>query len=157
VLDAVMGTHITHVPYRGTGPAMGDLQAGRIDYLCDIVTTAKPQIDGGAVKAIALMTKTRSPALPNLPTAAEQGFDNAEAYTWNAIFAPKNTSDAIVTKLNGAMLGAMHSPLVKERLAGLGAQVVADDRATPEYLGQFVKSEIAKWAGPIKASGAQAD
>ena len=73
VMDAIMGTHITHIPYRGTGPAMGDLQAGRIDYLCEIVTTAKAQIDGGTVKAIALMNKTRSPALPNVPTTVEQG------------------------------------------------------------------------------------
>jgi tripartite-type tricarboxylate transporter receptor subunit TctC len=157
VLDAAMGTHIVHVPYRGTGPAMSDLQAGRIDYLCEIITTAKPQIDGGAVKAIALMTKTRSPALPDLPTAVEQGLENAEAYTWNAIFLPKNAPESIVATLNGAVLEAMHSPLVKERLAGLGAQIVSDDRATPAYLGQLVKSEIEKWAGPIKASGAQAD
>jgi tripartite-type tricarboxylate transporter receptor subunit TctC len=157
VLDTAMGTHITHVPYRGTGPAMGDLQAGRIDYLCEIITTAKPQIDGGAVKPIALMSKTRSPVLPDLPTTAEQGLENAEGYTWNAIFLPKNAPDAVVTKLNGAVLEAMHSPLVKERLAGLGAQIVSDDRATPAYLGQFVKSEIEKWAVPIKASGAQAD
>jgi tripartite-type tricarboxylate transporter receptor subunit TctC len=157
VLDAAMGTHITHVPYRGTGPAMSDLQAGRIDYLCEIITTAKPQIDGGAVKAIALMSKTRSPVLPDLPTTAEQGLENAEGYTWNAIFLPKNAPDTVVTKLNGAVLEAMHSDLVKERLAGLGAQVVSDERATPAYLGQFVKSEIEKWAGPIKASGAQAD
>jgi tripartite-type tricarboxylate transporter receptor subunit TctC len=156
VLDAAMGTHITHVPYRGTGPAMSDLQAGRIDYLCEIITTAKPQIDGGAVKAIALMTKTRSPALPDLPTTVEQGLD-AEAYTWNAIFLPKSAPEDVVTKLNGAVLDAMHSSLVKERLAGLGAQIVADDRATPAYLGNFVKSEIEKWAVPIKASGAQAD
>jgi tripartite-type tricarboxylate transporter receptor subunit TctC len=157
VLDAAMGTHITHIPYRGTGPAMSDLQAGRIDYLCEIITTAKPQIDGGAVKAIALMGKARSPALPSLPTTAEQGLDNAEAYTWNAIFLPKDAPDAVVTTLNGAVLEAMHSPLVKERLAGLGAQIVTDDRATPAYLGRFVKSEIEKWAVPIKASGAQAD
>src|SRR5579871_6131826 len=157
VLDAAMGTHITHVPYRGTGPAMTDLKAGRIDYLCEIITTAKPQIDGGAVKAIALMSRTRSPALPDLPTTAEQGLENAEAYTWNAIFLPKDAPDAVVTKLNGAGLEAMHSPLVKDRLAGLGAQIVSDDRATPAYLGQFVKSEIEKWAGPIKDSGAQLD
>jgi tripartite-type tricarboxylate transporter receptor subunit TctC len=157
VLDAAMGTHITHVPYRGTGPAMSDLQAGRIDYLCEIITTAKPQIDGGAVKAIALMTKTRSPALPDLPTTAEQGLEDSEGYTWNAIFLPKNAPDAVVTKLNGAVLEAIHSPVVKERLAGLGAQIVSDDRASPAYLGQFVKSEIEKWAVPIKASGAQAD
>ena len=73
VLNSVMGTDITHVPYRGTGPAMQDLQGGRIDYLCEIITTAKPQIDGGTVKAIAMLTKERSPALPNVPTALEQG------------------------------------------------------------------------------------
>jgi tripartite-type tricarboxylate transporter receptor subunit TctC len=153
VLDAAMGTHVTHAPYRGTGPAMADLQGGRIDYLCEIVTTAKPQIDGGSVKAIALMDRTRSPALPNVPTAVEQDL-NVEAYTWNAIFLPKNTPAAIVTKLHDAALRAMHTPLVKERLEGLGAQVVPDDRTTPEYLGQFVKSEIEKWAVAIKASGA---
>jgi tripartite-type tricarboxylate transporter receptor subunit TctC len=157
VLDVAMGTHITHVPYRGTGPAMGDLQAGRIDYLCDIVTTAKAQIDGGTVKAIALMNKTRSPALPNVPTTVEQGMQNAEAYTWNAIFLPKSAPEAVVKKLNEATLQAMHNALVKERLEGLGAQIVPDDRATPAYLGSFVKAEIDKWAVPIKASGATAD
>jgi tripartite-type tricarboxylate transporter receptor subunit TctC len=157
VLDAAMGTHVTHVPYRGTGPAMGDLQAGRIDYLCDVVTTAKAQIDGGTVKAIALMNNVRSPALPNVPTALEQGVPGVEAYTWNAIFLPKNAPEAIVKKLNDATLAAMKSPLVKERLEGLGAQIVAENRATPEYLRGFVKSEIEKWAGPIKASGAMAD
>ena len=112
VLDVAMGTHITHVPYRGTGPAMGDLQAGRIDYLCDVVTTAKAQIDGGTVKAIALMNKTRSPALPNIPTTVEQGMDNVEAYTWNALFLPKAAPAAIVKTLNGAALQAMHLSLI---------------------------------------------
>jgi tripartite-type tricarboxylate transporter receptor subunit TctC len=154
VLDGAMGTHVTHVPYRGTGPAMSDLQAGRIDYLCDIVTTAKPQIDGGTVKAIAMMNRTRSPALPNVPTAQEQGVPGIEAYTWNAIFLPKNAPEAVVKKLNDAVVAAMKSQVVKERLEGLGAQIVSEDRASPQYLGNFVKSEIDKWAGPIKASGA---
>ncbi len=157
VLDAAMGTHVTHIPYRGTGPAMSDLQAGRIDYLCEIITTAKPQVDGGAVKAIALMSKTRSPVMPDLRTTAEQGLDNAEAYTWNALFLPKGSPEDIVTRLNGAMLDAMHSPLVRDRLTDLGVQIVPDDRATPAYLAAYVKSEIEKWAVPIKASGAQAD
>jgi tripartite-type tricarboxylate transporter receptor subunit TctC len=156
VLDTAMGTHITHVPYRGTGPAMSDLQASRIDFLCEVITTAKAQIDGGTVKAIALMTKTRSPVLPNLATTAEQGL-NAEGYTWNALFLPKGASDVVVAKLHDAALDAMHSALVKERLQGLGAQIVSDDRATPQYLAGFVKSEIDKWAVPIKASGATAD
>ena len=109
------------------------------------------------MKAIALMNSTRSPALPNVPTAAEQGMPEVQAYTWNAIFLPKISPEPIVKKLNEAALAAMKSPLVKERLEGLGAQIVTADRATPDYLRGFVKSEIDKWAGPIKASGATAD
>ena len=152
VLNTAMGTHIIHVPYKGTGPAMQDLIAGRIDFLCEIISTAKPQIDGGSVKAIAIMTKTRSPVEASVPTTVEQGFD-IQAYTWNAIFLPKGAPEAVVKKLNDAALQAMKTPAVRERLQGFGAQIVSDDRATPAYLGQFVKSEIQKWAAPIKASG----
>jgi tripartite-type tricarboxylate transporter receptor subunit TctC len=153
LLNYLVGVDITHVPYRGTGPAMQDLQGGRIDYLCEIVSTAKPQIDGGTVKGIAIMTKERSKVLPNVPTDLEQGVPNLEAYTWNAIFLPKGAAPDIVKKLNGAAVEAMQSPNVKERLEGLGAVIVPAERATPEYLGEFVRSEIEKWAGPIKASG----
>lgn len=153
VANTELGTDITHVPYRGTGPAMQDLQGGRIDYLCEIISTAKPQIDGGTVKAIAIMTKERSPALPNLPTVAEQGFPNMTAYTWNAIFLPKNTPAAIVNKLADAASKAMDTPAVKERLESLGAQIVPANQRTPAYLATFLKSEIDKWAAPIKASG----
>ena len=153
VLNTAMGTpKITHVPYKGTGPAMQDLIAGRIDYLCEIISTAKPQIDGGSVKALAILTKTRSAVEKDVPTSAEQGLD-VQAYTWNAIFLPKGTPEAVVKKLNAAMVEAMHTPAVKDRLEGFGAQIVSDDRATPDYLGKFVKSEIEKWAAPIKASG----
>src|SRR5207244_6585816 len=99
VLNYLIGVDITHVPYRGTGPAMQDLQGGRIDYLCEIVSTAKPQIDGGTVKAMAIMTKERSKALPDVPTGVEQGTPNLEAYTWNAIFLPKGAPADIVKKL----------------------------------------------------------
>ncbi len=153
VVNSVIGTDITHIPYRGTGPAMQDLLGGRIDFLCDLVNTAKPQIEGGTVKPIAIMTKERSPALPNVPTGLEQGTKGLEAYTWSAIFLPKGAPAAIVKKLNVTVLQSMKTPEVRARLEGLGAQVVSDERATPEYLGQFVKSEIEKWAGTIKASG----
>jgi len=156
VATMAMGTDITHVPYRGTGPAMQDLQGGRIDFLCEIISTAKPHIDSGAVKAIAIMTKERSPALPDLPTAAEQGLP-MEAYTWNAIFLPKGTPEAIVKKLADALNQTMDTPAVKERLAGLGAMVVPSDRRTPAYLQKFLKEEIAKWREPILKSGAQVD
>ncbi len=155
VANMVMGTDIVHVPYKGTGPAMQDLQGGRIDFLCEIISTAKPQIDGGTVKAIAIMTKQRSPALPNLATAEEQGAQGMEAYTWNAIFLPKGTPAPIVKKLADAANQAMETPAVKERLAGLGAMIVAPERRSPDYLGKFVKEEIVKWREPILKSGAQ--
>jgi tripartite-type tricarboxylate transporter receptor subunit TctC len=157
LLNYLIGVDVTHVPYRGTGPAMQDLQGGRVDYLCEVVSTAKPQIDGGTVKAIAIMTKERSPALPNVPTGLEQGTADLEAYTWNALFLPKGASADIVKKLNDAVVQAMKTPAVRERLEALGAVIVSPDRATPQYLAQFLQSEIGKWASPIKASGVTVD
>jgi len=153
LLNYVIGVNVTHVPYRGTGPALQDLEGGRIDYMCDIMTTAKPPIDSGAVKGLAIFDSKRSPALPNVPTAAEQGTANLEAYTWNAIFLPKGTPPEIVKKLHDAALQAMHTPAVRDRLTSLGAEITPDQDATSEHLAELVKSEIAKWAGPIKASG----
>jgi tripartite-type tricarboxylate transporter receptor subunit TctC len=135
---------------------MVDLMSGRVDYLCDIITTAKPQIDGGTVKPIAILTRERSPALPNVPTAIEQGFD-IEAYTWNAFSLPKGTPEAIVQKLNLATREAMKTPAVRDKLEAAGLKFVSEDRTTPEYLAKFVQSEIAKWAAPIRASGASVD
>ncbi len=152
VLNTAMGTNITHVPYKGTGPAMQDLVAGRIDFLCEIVSTAKAQIDGGTVRALAIMTTERSPVLPNLPTTKEQGLD-VQAYTWNAIYLPKGAPADVVKKLHDAAVEAMNSDSVKERLQSLGAMIVAKDRQSPEYLGKFTADEIKKWEAPIKASG----
>jgi tripartite-type tricarboxylate transporter receptor subunit TctC len=103
------------------------------------------------------MTKERSKALPNVLTGIEQGTPNLEAYTWNAIFLPKGTPPDIVKKLSDAALEAMKSPMVQDRLGTLGAVIVSQDRATPQYLGQFLKSEVEKWAAPIKASGVSVD
>ena len=123
LLNHVLGIDVTHVPYRGTGPAMQDLQGGRIDYLCEIITTAKPQVDGGTVRALAIFDTKRSPALPEVPTALEQGTPDLIAYTWNALFLPKNAPEAIVNKLNAAARETMKSQVVRERLEALGAQV----------------------------------
>jgi tripartite-type tricarboxylate transporter receptor subunit TctC len=153
LMNYLIGVKITHVPYRGTGPAMQDLQGGRIDFLCDVMTTAKPPIDGGSVKGLAVFDSKRSSALSNVPTAAEQGAPDLIAYTWNAMFLPKGAPEQIVKTLHDAALAAMHTPAVHDRLTALGAEIVSDDEATPEYLGKFVKSEIAKWAVPIKESG----
>jgi tripartite-type tricarboxylate transporter receptor subunit TctC len=157
LLNAAIGVNIQHVPYRGTGPAMQDLAAGRIDYLCEIVTTALPQIQGGTVKPIAMLSLQRSPVLPNLATANESGLPNFEAYTWNALFLPKAAPAPIVKKLYEVAVETMKTPAVKERLEGLGAIVMPADKMTPDYLDKFVKSEIEKWAAPIRASGATID
>jgi len=153
LLNYMLKTNITHIPFRGTGPAMTELQAGRIDYLCEVSSTAKPHIDGGTVKALAIFNSTRSPALPNVATAEEQGTKDLIAYTWNAIFMPKNTPAAVVARMNKAAVDAINTPAVKDKLAGLGAEVATGERATPAYLGKLVKDETEKWAVPIKASG----
>ncbi len=156
LMNMVTGLDIVHVPYRGANPAMQDLMGGRVDYLCDIITTAKPQVDAGTVEPIAILTKERSKVLPNVPTAIEQGFD-VEAYTWNAFFLPKATPEAIVQKLNHATVEAMKTPAVRDKLESAGLVFVSDDRTTPAYLAKFVQSEIAKWAAPIKAGHISVD
>jgi tripartite-type tricarboxylate transporter receptor subunit TctC len=95
--------------------------------------------------------------LPDLPTGAEQGVAGLEAYTWSAIFLPKGAPPDIVKKLNAAVIEAMNTPSVRDRLQGMGVMVTTPDRSSPEYMAQFVRSEIKKWEGPIKASGAQVE
>lgn len=154
MLDRAMGTNITHVPYRGTGPAMQDLVGGRIDFLCEIAVTAVQNIRSGNVRGIANLSNTRSAVLPDLPTAAEKGLPSVQAHTWTAVFAPKGTPPAVIAKLNAAMVEAMSGPGLNEQLANLAATMVAPDRRSAAYLGGFVKSEFAKWGEAIRAGGA---
>jgi tripartite-type tricarboxylate transporter receptor subunit TctC len=149
------GISVTHIPYRGQ--IMPDLIAGRIDYWCPTSTVAIPQIESQTVKALAILTKNRSPNLPALASAHEQGLTNFDAGTWNAFFLPKGTPPVIVQKLHDATVKAMETPSVQERLKEIGAIVVESERRSPEYLQKFVESEIEKWAGPIKANGLSVD
>jgi tripartite-type tricarboxylate transporter receptor subunit TctC len=157
LLNAAIGVNVVHVPYRGTAPAMQDLIAGRIDYQCPVITPVVPQIQGGLVKAIATLTKNRTPVLPNLATAQEQGLADFEAYIWFAIFLPKGTSADITRKLQRAISAAENLPAVRERLRDIGVAPIAPQRQTPEYLAGFVEREISKWAAPIRASGISVD
>ena len=129
----------------------------RCPYVCEAISTAKPQVDGGVIKGLAMFDKKRSPVMPDLPTALEQGTENLEAYTWYGVFLPKNAPEDIVRKLHDASMQAVKTPALRERLDALGAVVVSDDRMATEYLGPFVKSEIEKWAVPIKASAVSVD
>jgi tripartite-type tricarboxylate transporter receptor subunit TctC len=157
LLNMAIGVNVTHVPYRGGAPAMQDLIGGRIDYLCAIAATAIPPIESRQVKAVAILTRDRSPALPTLASAHEQGLSNLEAGAWNAFFLPNGTPAAIVQKLHDAAVAAMETPAVRARLGELGAAVVAPERRSPEYLKRFVASEIEKWAAPIRAANVTAE
>jgi tripartite-type tricarboxylate transporter receptor subunit TctC len=148
---------ITHVPYRGAGPAMQDLIAGRVDFMCDAISTSLSQIQEKNVKPIALLSLQRAPVLPDLKTAHEQGLADFGVDAWNGFFLPKGTPDAIVRRLNKAVNDTLETPYVRERLDALGLSIVAPERRSPDYLASFVRSEIEKWADPIKASGVSAD
>lgn len=153
LLNAATGINTTHVPYRGGGPAMLDLIAGQVHYMCSNSASALPQIASNALKGIALLARGRSSLLPSLATAHEQGLVDFEAITWNAFFLPKGTPAPIIKKLNDAVVEAMSTPTVGSRMQELGVDLVAPERRSPEYLQKFVESEIAKWAVPIKAAG----
>jgi tripartite-type tricarboxylate transporter receptor subunit TctC len=157
LLNAAIGINVTHVPYRSGAHAIQDLVGGRIDYLCTSGASAIPQIAGKTVKAIAILTKERSPVLPGLATAHEQGLANFDIPSWYAIFLPKGTPAPIIRKLHDAAVAAMETPPVQARLKEIGAHVVAPERRSPEYLGKFLVSEIEKWRIAIKASGVHGD
>jgi tripartite-type tricarboxylate transporter receptor subunit TctC len=153
LLNAAAGVNVTHVPYRGGAPAMQDLVAGRVDYLCIDTPVAIPQIESGAIKGLAILTKGRSASLLNLPSAQEQGLAGFEASNWAAFFLPKGTPAPVVKKLHDAAVASMNTPEVRKRLKENGVDIAAPDRRSPEYLAKFVASEIDKWAGPVKAAG----
>jgi tripartite-type tricarboxylate transporter receptor subunit TctC len=153
LLNGAIGVTTTHIPYRGGAPAMQDLIAGRIDYLCIDTPIAIAQIEAHAVKAIAILTRTRSPSLPALATAQEQGLANFEASNWCALFLPKGTPDAIVRRLHEAAVATMDTAAVQAQLQRIGSTVVAPERRSSDYLQKFVEGEIARWAAPIRASG----
>ena len=155
LLNAAIGINVTHIPYRGAGQAMQDLLAGRVDYQCPSAPTAMPQITGKTVKAIAILSRNRSPSLPDLASAHEQGLTDFDIPSWYALFLPKGTPDAIVRKLNAAAVAAMNTQAMQDRLKTIGSDLVGPERRSPEYLDRFVADEIKKWAGPIGASGVQ--
>jgi len=153
LMNARIGVDVTHVPYRGGALAMQDLIARRVDYLCIDTPAAISQIESGAIKPIAILSHARSPGLPDLATADEQGLMGFEASNWSAFFLPGNTPVSIVQRLHDATVAAMNDPTVQKRFKENGIDLVGDERRSSAYLARFVSDEIAKWAGPIKSSG----
>lgn len=156
LLHSILGVKPQSVPYRGTGPAMNDLVAGQVDYLCDQVVNVAPQVRAGTIKAFAVAQQSRNAALPDVPTSAEAGLPAYQVVVWNAMLAPKGTPEPVVAKLNEALRAALADANVKARLAELGADLPADNLATPAGLRSFLEAEIAKWTPVIKAAGVTA-
>jgi len=156
-INAAIGANVTHVPYRGGGPALNDVISGQIDYYCANIGGPVQVIKAGQVKALATLSRMRSPVLPDLPTAHEQGLTDFDVVTWNAFFLPSGAPAEVVKRLSDATSEAMDSPVVVTRLREMGVAAVAHDRRSPQYLARFVSDEIARWAGPIKQNGLQVD
>jgi tripartite-type tricarboxylate transporter receptor subunit TctC len=156
LLHAVLGiSGVTHIPYRGGGPAMQDLIAGRYDYICTLGPSGKQLLDANSVKGIAILQPKRSPEIPSLPSTAEQGLPDFEVSTWFGLFFPKATPDAIVRKLNAALAAALDSPWLRERFKAIVATEAPPEQRSPEYLKQLAQSETAKMAKAISAAGIQ--
>jgi len=153
LLNMAMDAHVTHVPYRGEGPAQQDLIAGRIDYMCSTIQTGANLANQGQVKAIAVMAPNRSNVVPKVPTTAEGGLPGVEASVWDAYFLPRSVPEPIVAKLNKAISGALDDPAVHKRLTDLGLEVASPDRRTPAYLAKFLPEEVARWTKVVKAAG----
>jgi tripartite-type tricarboxylate transporter receptor subunit TctC len=146
------GIEIRHIPYRGGAPAMTDLVGGVIDIMFDNLPAALPQIRAGNIKALAVTTRLRTRALPDLPTIAEQGFPDFDTDTWSAIFAPPGTPPAIVVRLSRAARAAATDPETVRRLNASGVESVS---STPESLAAFRDRQLGYWAPIVRASGAR--
>ncbi|WP_426614222.1 Bug family tripartite tricarboxylate transporter substrate binding protein [Bradyrhizobium sp. McL0616] len=157
LLNARIGVDVTHVPYRGGGPAANDLIGGHIDYMCGNMGTVVARAAAKQTKLLALLSRERTPLMPELPTAQEQGIEDYDVVTWTAFFLPKGAPKDIVATLNEATHAAMDTPAIKSRFSAIGVVGVAPQRRGPEYLAKYMVEEIARWEGPIKAAGLQAD
>jgi tripartite-type tricarboxylate transporter receptor subunit TctC len=150
LLNSALGVDVRHVPYRGGSLATRELLAGKVDYFCSNVAAIKPHIEANRLKAPALFSRARLPSLPEVETAQEQGLKEFEASNWMALFLPAATPDAIVDRLNAAVVAALADPALQASLRELGAEPAAPDRNTHERLIAFLAAEREKWGAVIR-------
>jgi tripartite-type tricarboxylate transporter receptor subunit TctC len=157
LFDSIIGAKFTQIAYRGTGPALNDLVGGQVDFMTDQIVNLVEQIKAGSVKAYAIATPERSPALPDLPTTKEAGLPEYQVSAWNALFAPKDTPKEIVAKLNDALDKALDDAGTRKRLLDLGGVIPDKAGRTPEALAKYVAAEVARWTPVLKAAGVTAE
>jgi tripartite-type tricarboxylate transporter receptor subunit TctC len=152
LLGSVLGVKPTAVPYQGTGPAMNALVGGQVDFMCDQIVNVVPQVQGGTIKAYAIGTGARNPALPDVPTTAEAGLPEFQVSAWNALFAPKGTPKPVLDQLSSALNKALDDQATRKRLLDLGSDLPEGARRGQEGLRQLVGSEMARWTKVLQAS-----
>jgi tripartite-type tricarboxylate transporter receptor subunit TctC len=157
LLHSMIGSKPTMIAYRGTGPALNDLVGGQVDFMCDQIVNLVEQVKSGQIKAYAIATAERSPAIPDVPTTKEAGLPDYQVSAWNAVFAPKGTPKEIVAKLNEALVKALDDEPTRKRLLDLGGIIPQGAERTPAHLQKFVESEVARWTPILKAAGAVAN
>jgi tripartite-type tricarboxylate transporter receptor subunit TctC len=157
LLNMQLGVKVQHVPYKGAGPVMQDLIAGRIDYMCDTIQTGAVQAKAGSVKGLAVMSPRRVPIIPDLATTGEQGLAGVEATVWNGFFFPKGTPQPIVDKMHAAIEKVMAEPALRQKMESLGLEILPPEQRTPEYLANSLPQDIARWSKVIKAAGIHVD
>lgn len=154
LFKSMAGVTMEHIPYKGSGPALNDLLGNQVSIMFDNLPSSSAHIKAGTLKALAVTTAERAPSFPDVPTMAEAGLPGYETYTWNALFAPKDTPKDVVDRLNAAANKAMADPGVAERMKEFSATIVA---STPDELAAHVKAEIAKWTPVVKEANVQMD
>jgi len=151
---SVGGLDAVHVPYKSGPPALIDLVSGQVQMLIATMPSTLPYVQGGRLRAVAVASLKRAQAMPNVPTFIESGFPGFEVSAWNAMLAPAGTPPEIINRLNAAIVKAVQTPEVREKLLTQGAEPIGD---SPDQFGAYLKAEVAKWAKVIKASGAKLD
>jgi tripartite-type tricarboxylate transporter receptor subunit TctC len=154
MLKSELGINLTHVPYKGGPPAVSDLIAGHVTVMFETGPAVVPHVNAGKLRAIAVASSTRSTALPQLPTVAEQGVPGFDAVAWIGLVGPAGMPAPIVQKLNAEMRAVFSMPDVRERLVALGAEAAPN---SVEEFRAYIRSEMAKWGKAVRDSGAKAD
>jgi tripartite-type tricarboxylate transporter receptor subunit TctC len=154
LFSSMAGIELTHVPYKGAGPALIDTLGGQVNMTMSSIVSGMPYAKAGRLRALAITIRNRSPAMPDVPTIAESALPGYDFSSWYGLMVPSGTPAAVIARLHDATAKALKLPDLQQRLAGEGCDPVG---STPEQLAAHIRTEMARWAKIVKASGMQAE